>query len=206
MYVLGGRDLATKAAESLLADVSRDSAPFILYFVRAFWAFDSLISAPVLYSWGKEASMKRGFFALGLLLPLLVVGCATLRFTQDNVKSVLCTQYKDGAAAGTIGDTFDLSGKVCIVSSIQFDDTKSYSSFIHALKCRWYNGDRLISEKTAENRITTSPWTVWFSVSTLALGVGKCHVELYADDTLLVSKPFEIVEKLPSTPNGNSTN
>jgi len=37
----GGRDLATKAAEALLADVSRASDPFILDFVRAFWAPDS---------------------------------------------------------------------------------------------------------------------------------------------------------------------
>ena len=36
-----GRDLAAKAAEAFLAEVSRASDPFILDFVRAFWAPDS---------------------------------------------------------------------------------------------------------------------------------------------------------------------
>lgn len=37
----GGRDLAAKAAESLLDETSRDSDPFVLDFVAAFWAPDS---------------------------------------------------------------------------------------------------------------------------------------------------------------------
>ena len=37
----GGRDLAAKAAQALLEEVGRDSDPFILDFIAAFWAPDS---------------------------------------------------------------------------------------------------------------------------------------------------------------------
>jgi integrase/recombinase XerD len=37
----GGRDLAAKAAQGILAEVNRDSDPFILGFIAAFWAPDS---------------------------------------------------------------------------------------------------------------------------------------------------------------------
>ena len=41
----GGRDLAVKADEALVAQVERSSDPFLLDFVSAFWTDDPLTSA-----------------------------------------------------------------------------------------------------------------------------------------------------------------
>lgn len=149
--------------------------------------------------------MKRELWAL-FLLPLLFIGCATLKLTQDNVKAVLCTQIKEGAPdAGTVSDTFDRSGKIYLVCSMVFDDSHYMFNSTHHLKWRWYNGDKLISERRKDSTIARSPATFWFNTTTLSIGIGKGHVELYDGDTLLISKSFEIVETLPAKSAGDST-
>ena len=144
----------------------------------------------------QEDKMRRSLLAL-CLLPVVAVGCTTLRFTQDTVSSVLCSDIKDKAPQN-ITNTFDLSGRVYLYCSFHFDDSRRYLNQRIPLSWKWYNGDKVVAHGSDQRSFSTSPFTQWFYIQTLSIGVGKCHVELYTGDTLIASKEFEIVEKLPA--------
>jgi hypothetical protein len=101
--------------------------------------------------------------------------------------------------AGYITDTFDLTGKIYMACTFNFVNGKTYINKFIPLKWKWYMGDVLKSQDSAKKTFTWAPAPMWFSIPPLALGIGKGHVELYEGDTLLVTKNFEIVEKLPDT-------
>ena len=119
----------------------------------------------------------------------------------------MCSQVNKDATpkTGYITDTFDLTGKIYLACAFNFENGKQYYNQPITLKWKWFMGDVLKSQDEHKVNFVWAPMPWWFAIPALALGVGKGHIELYEGDTLLITKPFEIVERLPDKASGNST-
>jgi hypothetical protein len=92
-----------------------------------------------------------------------------------------------------ITDTFTREGRIYIHAA--FTGPASDTAASHPMQIKWFNGNTLVFERTAEHAFTKSPYYVWAATSGTALGVGNCRVELYFDSQLVGTRNFTVNEK-----------
>lgn len=132
-----------------------------------------------------------------IILVTLLIGCASVLLSEKNVTSILTAKnVTKGEGVSGITDTFTLEGKVFVNTTFTWD--QGLTGGRHAFEARWYNGNNLVlKSQKAYFDFTKPPAWVWFSATTVALGVGNCKVEIYVSGNLVATKYFNVVEKLP---------
>jgi hypothetical protein len=120
-------------------------------------------------------------------------GCAIIAADAMKASVVTSKSVERGRGASQIADSFTFEGSIFVFAALTWDPEKGGGSKV--FEARWFNEDRLVSKQTSPPvRLTPPPYFVYFSTSGLALGPGRCHVELYVDGVLLESKKFTVSE------------
>ena len=117
-----------------------------------------------------------------------------IELTERNVSIVTARDAEKTKGPTGITDTFSLEGRVVAWATFRWESGDA--SGPRQIEARWYNGEKLVTTRSNNVSLMSSPWHVWFSHTTIGLGVGKCRVELYSAGKLLGTKHFVIVERL----------
>jgi hypothetical protein len=139
-----------------------------------------------------------------LFVLLLLCGCATPphEIKQDLLRVNLLTarQVVKGQGVQGVTDSFTFEGQIIAFAAFTWPpEVNLGSQFITA---KWFNGDRLISQRSHKAQFQKSPHYVYFPTTGPALGTGPCRVEIYVDDRLLATKAFTVSERrtIPDNP------
>jgi hypothetical protein len=136
--------------------------------------------------------MKRASILL-ITICLLVAGCATVKFSEQNTTIVMAKDIEKQRPKN-ISDTFNYHGDIYVFNTFRWDDAEK-PALAHTVKTKWFNDDKLISTRQYYSFFIFTPYYVWLRTGGTTLGVGKCRVEVYVDDIYVGSKSFTVVEK-----------
>ena len=128
-----------------------------------------------------------------LLLAAFMAGCATpstLPSSPWSATIVTANFVRDGGDVRGIADTFSFERRIYVHAA--FVGVVPEPNPNRSVRIKWFNGDRLIVDRTTETIFLRSPYFVWNSTSGTALGAGPCRVEIWVDETLAASKPFAV--------------
>jgi hypothetical protein len=129
-----------------------------------------------------------------VVVTLFGTGCAsTVKQEPWTAKIVTARVVVSADDVRGITDTFTREGRIYIHAA--FTGPASDTAASHPMQIKWFNGNTLVFERTAEHAFTKSPYYVWAATSGTALGVGNCRVELYFDGQLVGTRNFTVNEK-----------
>ena len=124
-------------------------------------------------------------FALG--------ACSSVKIEERNTTIVTAKNVTREQGATGITDHFTFEEKIFAAAALKWDTDKSGGR--QTIEAKWYNGERLVSRTSQTFNMNNPPFYAWFSTLWASLGVGKCRVEMYANDNYIGSKTFTISEK-----------
>lgn len=126
------------------------------------------------------------------LLMICLLGCATLKFTEQNVSIFTAKKFARNEGATGITDVLTREGTVFVVAIFKWNDTQRGGG-PHRIESKWYSGDNLVWTKECSCFFDRPPYYVWFYAYTTSFGIGKARVEIFADGQFVGSKHFEVV-------------
>jgi hypothetical protein len=110
----------------------------------------------------------------------------------EHATIVTAKTVERGRGATGITDSFTFEGQIYVFASISWDTSASIGN--KAFEVRWYNGEKMKFKQTRSVTLERPPWYVYFSTTGIALGEGDCRVDLYADNVLLGTRKFKVLE------------
>lgn len=113
---------------------------------------------------------------------------------NENISLLLAKNASNEDGPIGVSGTFPVEGKVFAYLTIRWGTEASIDQKQN-IEARWFSESKLISTQKQEATLTASPQRMWFSTLTADLGTGKSRVEIYAQDKLIGSKEFDIVDK-----------
>ncbi|HSD37075.1 MAG TPA: hypothetical protein VLC92_06180 [Rhodocyclaceae bacterium] len=114
---------------------------------------------------------------------------------QSNTSLLLARNATAEDGPSGVNDRFSVEGKIIAYLTFKWDADNAPSG-AQRVEVRWFSGDKLVSSQQSEFVLSASPHRIWMPVLSADIGAGKNRVDVFANGTLIASKPFEIVEKL----------
>jgi hypothetical protein len=111
----------------------------------------------------------------------------------EHTTMVTAKNVERGKGATGITDSFTFEGQIYVFASITWNASESIGN--KAFEVRWYNGEEMKFKQAQRLTLERPPWYVYFSTTGIALGEGDCRVEVYADNVLLGTRKFRVLEK-----------
>ncbi|MBI3523227.1 MAG: hypothetical protein HY066_01660 [Betaproteobacteria bacterium] len=129
------------------------------------------------------------------LTTLMCFGCASQPAPQTKWRTTLVTATGGNTPGNIQGveNRFTFNGKIHAHATLVADGLVIPSTSTYTMK--WFNGDKLVHERSAEYVISTSPYYFVHAIPASVLGAGSCHVELHSAAGLLASRKFSVTER-----------
>jgi hypothetical protein len=118
-----------------------------------------------------------------------------LILAPQNISVLLARSASKEDGPSGVSDKFTVEGKIVAYLTVKWDEA-TVAGGQQNLEVRWFSGDKLVSRQKQELTLSTSPHRVWLSTLAADIGSGAAHVEVYAQDKLIASKAFSVVEKM----------
>ena len=92
-----------------------------------------------------------------------------------------------------VSDKFTFSGRIhahatLVAAQPVVDATNTFTM-------KWFNGERLVHQRSAEHRLSRSPYYLLHAVPGSVLGVGPGRVELHSAAGLVATREFTVTER-----------
>lgn len=130
-----------------------------------------------------------------VLIALACFGCAVQPTAPTEWRVTLITATGGNTPGNIQGvqDRFTFNGKIHAHATLVAEGPVTPATSIYTMK--WFNGAKLVHERSAEYTIGTSPYYLVHAIPGSVLGVGQCHVELHSSRGLLASREFSVRER-----------
>ena len=142
----------------------------------------------------KEGGIMKPVVAMTLTVVVLVTGCATVEITERSTNLVMAKKVVHREGPQEITDSFTYEGNIYIFATFRWPEWEKNGGS-QTVKVKWFNGERMLFGQRQDVNFGYPPWHVYFLTNGVALGTGKCKVEVYVNDAYVGSKSFSVSEQ-----------